>query len=328
MCSCLVRTLLVFGKIITAGNRIVHFDLKGAAPNLEYFLELIRNVKTLGATGLLIEWEDMFPYEGKLEQLRSGNAYTRDEVRQILRTAKEQQLDVIPLVQTFGHLEWILKYEQFAHLRQVKKYPQVICLADDDAVDLVKTAIDQVIALHREHGELDYFHMGADEARQVGECAKDQAYMAAHFNGSRPLLMLWHINRINRYIRKRSPNTRVLMWYDMLVSVPDSVWGKASVDSNIEPVVWNYWENTAGELTADLWQRLAQRFPFVWGATAFKGANGSAMYTANIPHYLHNHQSWQVQMTNNYHRFRQFRGLILTGWQRYVCCVSLTISQI
>jgi hexosaminidase len=64
-------------------------------------------------------------FAGVLEVVRSGTAYTKDEVRRILQTAKDEKLDIIPLVQTFGHLEWILKYEQFAKYRQNKRYPQV-----------------------------------------------------------------------------------------------------------------------------------------------------------------------------------------------------------
>jgi hexosaminidase len=43
---------------------------------------------------------------------------------------------------------------------------KVICLADEDAVKLVETALEQVIAAHSEF-DMPFFHMGADEAFQV-----------------------------------------------------------------------------------------------------------------------------------------------------------------
>lgn len=36
------------------------------------------------------------------------------------------ELEVIPLVQTFGHMEWILKYEEFRKYRESDSFPQVL----------------------------------------------------------------------------------------------------------------------------------------------------------------------------------------------------------
>lgn len=38
-------------------------------------------MKTLGATGLLIEYEDMFPYTGILQALPAKNAYSVEELK-------------------------------------------------------------------------------------------------------------------------------------------------------------------------------------------------------------------------------------------------------
>jgi hypothetical protein len=107
-------------------NRIIHIDLKGAPPKVDYFKQIFELIaRRFGATGILIEWEDMFPYEGELAVARNRNAYSVADVKQILEWARELSIDIIPLVQTFGHLEWILKYEQFAKYRQDERYPQV-----------------------------------------------------------------------------------------------------------------------------------------------------------------------------------------------------------
>ena len=46
-------------------QRIVHFDLKGAPPTVDYIAKVLTISKELGATGVLLEWEDMFPWSGR-----------------------------------------------------------------------------------------------------------------------------------------------------------------------------------------------------------------------------------------------------------------------
>lgn len=105
------------------GHKIVHVDMKGAPVKTAYYKQLFSLISNLGASGVLMEYEDMFPYSNPY--ISAGNAYSKTDIEDILNAATENNLEVIPLIQTFGHLEFVLKLDQFKQLREVGKYPQV-----------------------------------------------------------------------------------------------------------------------------------------------------------------------------------------------------------
>ncbi|KAG8321616.1 hypothetical protein J6590_043201 [Homalodisca vitripennis] len=129
-------------------QRLVHLDLKGAPPKVPYLKRLLTLSREMGATGVLLEWEDMFPWSGELSPLAATNAYTRRDVDEIVETARSVHLEIIPLVQTFGHVEFALKHKEFTALREVPDSPQAICPSLNASVDLVYQMIDQQPDLH------------------------------------------------------------------------------------------------------------------------------------------------------------------------------------
>ncbi|CAG2182402.1 unnamed protein product, partial [Oppiella nova] len=106
--------------------RLVHLDLKGAPPLPRFYAQLFPLLAALGANALLVEYEDMFPFDGLVGGVRAHNAYSQDDVRLLVETATKHSLEVIPLVQTFGHLEFVLKLEPFSYLREVSSLPQAL----------------------------------------------------------------------------------------------------------------------------------------------------------------------------------------------------------
>ncbi|PIC42660.1 hypothetical protein B9Z55_009665 [Caenorhabditis nigoni] len=300
------------GKFIPQ-RRIIHLDLKGAAYKPDYFEELFAFFNRLHATGILLEWEDMFPFKGRLSGAVNKNAYSMETVERILKAAQKHHLQIIPLVQTMGHLEWILKLEQFAHLREDSRFPQVICFSDDDAWDLIKEMIEEVAEVHKKYG-MPYFHIGADEAFQIGICNASVARIQKEF--SRERLMLWHIARTARFVKEKYAETQVLAWHDMMASAMESDIEDYKLTELVQPVLWNYAEDLDIYLPRSTWM-LLRNFGSVWGSSAWKGADGPARYSTNANHYVKNHESWIKQFTMVYKDFNVVEGLIMTGWSRY-----------
>lgn len=86
----------------------------------------------------------MFPFSGFLKNISAKNAYSVDNIKEILSLAESSQLDVIPLVQTFGHVEFALKHAEFAYLREVSNSPQALCPSRKSSLDFITELINQV----------------------------------------------------------------------------------------------------------------------------------------------------------------------------------------
>jgi len=119
---------------------------------------------------------------------------------------------VIPLVQTFGHLEFVLKLEEHVELREVPKYPQVLCPSNNRSMDVVRMMIDQILSLHP---DVTQVHIGSDEVYHLGLCSRCIARMsklpARKSDFPKVELFLDHVKTVATYVIQKH-GKRVMMW--------------------------------------------------------------------------------------------------------------------
>lgn len=252
------------------GERIVHLDLKGAPPKISYYRKIFPLLSQLGATGLLLEYEDMFPYSGRLANLSALNAYSLEDISIINKLAKESHLKIIPLIQIFSHMEFILKLADFKDLREVSSYPEVICPTHKDTAFLLITLIEQIV---RAHPYSDMIHIGTDEVHYLGHCNRCYQYLQSKQN-SKNLLFLNHIKNVTSVLKIMYPKLRILMWDNQFRSISTTELEETGVNTKIEPVVMKYTNNVLEDLGPTLWENYGKTFKHVWAATAFKGTTG------------------------------------------------------
>lgn len=286
--------------------RLVHFDLKGAPPKIAYFKALFPLIKQAGANGVLLEYEDTFPFWGPLSSVAAHNAYKKREIRHILELAKNHDLQVIPLVQTFGHLEFVLKLPEFQHLREVADIPQAVCPTNNGSLMLVKLIIDQVMALHP---DAKWIHIGSDEVYQLGHCPRCSRY-------DHNSLFLAYVRKVAKHVRNKHRVVPV-MWDDMLRHMTVAELEKYELGRLVEPMAWTYVEDVYLFLPDSLWEKYSQVFPSMWTASAYKGAFGETLTVPDAKRHLENNRAWLTVMSEKNSSFQGFRGLALTGWQRY-----------
>ncbi|XP_012281006.1 hexosaminidase D isoform X2 [Orussus abietinus] len=294
------------------GHKIVHLDLKGAPPKIGYYDHLFPLLCKLGATGILIEYEDTFPFDGPLSNISASNSYSKQDIITIQRLAKANDLIVIPLIQTFGHLEFILKLDKYKDLREVFRYPQVICPTHNESFPLITEMIDQVVMAHPDS---QYLHIGADEVYQLGECSRCLNVLSKR-RWSKKHLFLDHVSTVARYITQKYPKLTVLMWDDEFREISSEEIMESGLNELIEPVVWKYTTDPGASLADQLQDSYSQIWPAIWIATAFKGATAPDRYYTDISYHLENHRRW-LEIIDRYSDKIKFKGAILTGWQRY-----------
>ena len=205
-------------RVIISGS-----DMKGAPPRLPYLISLLPILSKAGATDLLLEYEDMFPFWGPLANISARNAYTIQDISGLLHAAKENNLTVIPLVQTFGHMEWVLKLERFKHLREEPLYPGSVCPSKDGGMDLLRLLLTQVMEVHTGSSHL---HIGCDEVFQLGSCSQCVQRInkvntlpgSAYYNTR--MLFLDHVKAVASFVNRKGKVP--IMWDDMLRNMPRS----------------------------------------------------------------------------------------------------------
>jgi hypothetical protein len=162
---------IMTGTASPGSIRGIQMDFKYHLPNKAYLLDWVKRLPGYGINALLIEYEDAFPFQ-RYPFLASPDAFTPEELREFLACARGVGLTVIPLVQTYAHLEFALCHEELAHLRETPDITVKICARNPAAVQLVKDLLEEVLAYHQE--DL-YFHLGGDEVWHTGWCTECEA---------------------------------------------------------------------------------------------------------------------------------------------------------
>ncbi|XP_026469138.1 hexosaminidase D-like [Ctenocephalides felis] len=302
-------------------HRLVHLDLKGAPPKISYFEQLIPVLRNWGATGILLEWEDTFPYHGELIELGSlsassqenGFPYTEDNARNLISIIESNGLAVIPLIQTFGHMEFLLKHEKWYNLREVDKYPSSICPSHPETLPVIKKMLDQIISFHQ---NLQYIHIGCDEVWHLGLC-QDCSNASEDNPHKKYYLFLNHLVAVANYIKTFHPNITIIIWDDMLRSIPLEILNKYNIGNLVEPMVWCYLPKEVFNIDGQLLEKYHSVFQHIWIASAFKGATSSCQIIPDKLYHVSNHQAWLEQLTNYSSIKSSLRGIAFTGWSRF-----------
>ena len=187
--------------------RCYHIDLKKGSGGVEDIKRTLKRLRQLRYNAVLIEYENRIRLD-PLPGVEAADAFTHDEVRKIVRCAEENGLKVIPLLQSLGHLEYLLRLPAYRKYSESQTDFSQFCPLNDAAFELWKKAFDE---MHSLHPDSEYFHIGGDETRQLGKCPACAEFVKDH---SREELFFQHISRVCQYAVDHG--VRPILWHDML----------------------------------------------------------------------------------------------------------------
>ncbi|CAF4173100.1 unnamed protein product, partial [Rotaria sordida] len=207
----------------------------------------------MGVKGVLIEYGDILPLEEIFVDVGHQAGYTKSDRKLTEKAAKENEIEIIPLIQTF-----------------------VISPCLNATYVLLQDLLQQTLDMHPNSNKI---HIGCDEVMLNN--VHDECYIKQMKKSER---YIDHIQCIVNIVHQIRPGIRVLIWDDILRHDEFTKNDKllSQLKGLVEPVSWNYVPTFHDYYkTLSAWKIYPKFFNNIWAASAFK-AYPSLLYSLHI----------------------------------------------
>jgi len=270
-----------------------HLDMRIQVMKMPALKALATELRKKGINTLLVEWEASYPFRDE-PIIANRYAYSRSELSAFTHYCASIGLDVIPLQQSFGHVEYILRHARYAQLREDDRDFSQVCPAQTDLNrQLFTTLYKDLISTHSS----PYIHIGCDETHLLGHCPRCQKLAAeeglskVYFNHVKMLCdIVIGLGKIP------------VLWADIALKYPDFI---KLLPKQTVLVDWNYgWAiDRFGSHTA-----LATSGYEVWGAPALR-SDPDNYYLTRWQYHFNNISAFIPQCAEF-----GYKGVIMTSW--------------
>lgn len=270
-----------------------HLDLRIQVMTPEALKSFAKELAGFGINTLVLEWEATYPYE-KQATISNELSYTREEVKSFIDYCQQIGIEVIPLQQCFGHVEYILRNERYSQLKEDDKDISQLCpLKIEENRDLFTDLFTDMASMHNS----DYIHIGGDETYLLGHCSECSLKAS---NEGKSKLFVDHMKMMCEIVVKLGK--KPIMWADILLKYPEAA---DELPKETIFIDWNYgWKtNHFGNI-----ENLQQKGFTFWGAPAIRSHPDNWYITC-----------WEKHFNNQrdfipYARIAKYEGLIMTSW--------------
>ncbi|MCD4824134.1 MAG: family 20 glycosylhydrolase [Phycisphaerae bacterium] len=185
-----------------------HIDMNIAQFTRPYLEKWLRDLSRLGYDTIIWEVENNIAWETCPECV-SPDAFSKEEFNSLLALSRELGLEPIPLLQTIGHCEYVLKHDKYQYLAENDGKIDQYCPRKPELMPFLHKWVEEYLELF---GDVRYFHIGADEAWSLGSCPACQAYAKEH---SLSHLFIDHVNEVCEPLIAK--NITPIIWADMVL---------------------------------------------------------------------------------------------------------------
>ena len=142
-------------------------------------------------------------------EIGGGTWLSHEDLRGILRCAREHHVEIIPEVQSPGHAFWLcMAYPEIAEWKD-DKYPDTLCPSNPRSYELLFDVMEEVIEVF----EPKWIHSGNDEYYFYGICPKCRKRTGHD-------ILAGHLNKVNDFLRARG--VRHMVWADKLINCEET----------------------------------------------------------------------------------------------------------
>ena len=191
--------------------RGLHDDLsRGPVPTLDFQKKQIRTFAAYKINTYSPYFEHTMQYTGHPLMAPPGGTLTQAQARELVAYAAKYHITIVPEQEAFGHLHYLLNWEQYSPLGETP-HGQVLAPGQADAAKLTHDMFNELAGIYPG----PFLHLGADETVELG---KGQTKPQVDAQGLGPVY-LGYLQRIVADLRPL--NRKLLFWGDIAMKEPD-----------------------------------------------------------------------------------------------------------
>ncbi|RTE10835.1 glycoside hydrolase family 20 zincin-like fold domain-containing protein [Paenibacillus whitsoniae] len=244
--------------------RCMNYDLRQTHSTPEKLVSYLADFARYKVNAVLIEYEDKFPFAAYPEFVHPKHALSEEQFKELQRMAHEYFIEIIPLQQCFGHLEYVLRLDGYKHLRETEKSTGEICPSRPETYALITTLLGEMMD---RHPNSRYIHLGCDEVYSLCECMICQE----RYDGVRERAFISFLNRLIAFAVSRGKTP--IFWHDMLHKCPEEE--LKHLDSRGVAMIWLYNGRNIEAETTELFEKFSRIGLKVMGAPAVRSFDGA-----------------------------------------------------